>query len=207
MTPTRHLYHVPAGTRSCDYLDERINPALIRAAGFEFVARYLRNTTPEELNKIIAAGLGFVPIFQSVGSAAALLGYERGVNDGLLATRQALLLGYPQTEPIIRTCDTDAIPKNLPVILDYMRGFNQTCPHPQAYYGDWDLLEILGPYGVLNVQAASKGWSFDWIKRTWKGTHPFAHVQQNIQTPFQGSAIDANDVVRPVQVWAGRRAG
>jgi hypothetical protein len=154
-----------------------------------------------EMLRILDAGLGFGLIFERY-SGRPVEGFAAGAVDGRLATADARKIGYPVSEWIMVAFDFDIGPSNLTACVAYWRGFQSTCAHPLGIYGDWDLLQVIGAEGVANSQPNARGWSFNWVTRLWKGTHPMAHMQQQ----RQANGIDPDVVTRPVQFWRGNTA-
>jgi len=127
------------------------------------------------------------------------------------ASSQALALGYPRTMPIVFASMGDydnagALTLKSKAYWDAARRANTT--HPSGAYGDWDLLQQIGPVSALNVQAAARGWSWNWVTNKWRGPHPTAHLLQHASVAlgsptveFPGSRIDPLTILRPFEAW------
>jgi hypothetical protein len=149
-----------------------------------------------ERDTLLNMGKSIALIWETT-AVRALDGANAGTTDGAAASAAAARLSYPTTMPIIVTFDFDVTAKTRDVAIAYWRAFQSACAHPLGLYGDYDIIAAVGNESVLTVQANAAGWSWDWIKHVWRGTHPLAHVQQKLTK----NGIDPGDVVRQVTAW------
>lgn len=202
---------VTPGSLAADYASPRTDPAILKARGHRFVVRYITGNplswkvlTPGERDKLFALGLGIMLVFER-SAERPLGGALNGTEDGRLALRHARLLGYPEWATILVAVDIDTTAANLPLVRSYYDAFRQACaPYPTGLYGDWDAIAALGSRSSVNWQANAKGWSFDWVRRKWKGVHPLTHVLQEKETTDAAGNYDPNQVLRTVEVWNGK---
>ncbi len=188
-------WHTLGARKAADFL-VHVDPAQLKAGGFELVAFYLKSATKEQVRAYQNAGLSVLMIHQR--GYEGKLGATYGAKHGAEAKAQALALGYPTDLPIIFASMGDY--DNSGALTDksvaYWRAAAAACkPYKAGVYGDWELLERIGRESALNVQAAAKGWSWNWLSNKWRGPHPTAHMLQRPSTAY----------ARPVPGWAGVR--
>lgn len=122
----------------------------IRAAGYEFAARYLvpeqyawKRLTREEAEAITAAGLKIVSVFQR-GTSDAAGGAPNGTRDGKAAYREAKLIRQPEGTAIYFAVDYDAQPKDYDAIEAYLRAAAKEIPGYQVgVYGSFAVVEAM----------------------------------------------------------------
>ena len=204
--------HHPAPRRAADFLS-LVDPKVLRGNGIDVVFVYLKNITRDQIKAYHDAGLSVVLIHEA-RATDGLDGAVRGLAHGALAASQAKALGAPTDVPIVFASagDYDVNAGNLAKSVAYWRAAKTAAAaagYAAGCYGDWDLLAAVGDESALNVQAAAKGWSWDWVARKWRGVHRTAHLLQapssvlnpkpSVQWP--GSRVDFNDIVRPIRAW------
>ncbi len=99
---------VPFSVDECDFL---------RARGFTFAARYLKNLSGGEVASLLSRRLGIVPISEEGGAGPWT--YLSGKTQAATDRARALAFGCPLGSPIIFAIDTDADPQTL---VDYFNG-------------------------------------------------------------------------------------
>lgn len=106
-----------------DFFGARPNPAAIKAAGYDVVFRYNRNTGPGEPEAYMAAGLGYIPIDETNGQEA-LGGASAGVRDGAAAAAYYRSIGLPAGMTVtVNLSDFAPTPDQVPAIQAYWRGY------------------------------------------------------------------------------------
>lgn len=159
----------------------------IKAAGAQFVARYLspdstKNITKSEVADYKANGLGVVVVWES--SANRMLGgYAAGQADAQAAEVQRAAVGLPSDMPIYFACDFDAQGTQYHTINEYLRGVNDAIGlNRTGVYGGYYVLE-----NVFSAPArAQYGWqTVAWSNGNWS-TH--ANIRQDGSTTLSGGA-------------------
>lgn len=126
----------------------------MRAAGYQFVGRYLANKPgstfnkmiqPGELAAIFSAGLRVFPIFQYYGGEASAFNYISGRRDGLAAHDAAVNHGFPTSTVIYFAVDFDATQAEINSNVEpYFEGVAGALSRRDNKY-------IMGVYGSRNV--------------------------------------------------------
>lgn len=213
--------HTPGARKGADFL-VHVDPAQLKAQGVELVGMYLKNTTRERIDAYHKAGISVFLIHQR--------GYEgrgpdpagAGRRHGEEANVQAAALGYPLDMPIVFASmgDYDNTAATIPGSVAYAKAAKRACRWPVGWYADWDLQEVLAKEapGVFNVQTAARAWSFDWIRRRYRGIHPAVHIEQrppravakqNVsddpnRLDWYGVAVDPLNIIKPINGWSNR---
>ena len=180
--------------KGIDYSWARPGGAAIKAAGFDFVMRYVpypgdggKGLTVEEIADLRANGLSIGLVFEST-AGRALDGYEAGIADAQQVTRSILALDFPQNLPIFFAVDFDAQSSDMPGIKYYLDGV--------AYVLGYGRVGVYSSYRVI-------GHCYDISKATWYWQtyawsdglqHPKRHLLQysNGET-LNGGAVDYNE--------------
>lgn len=176
------------------------NPTAIKAAGFEFVLRYLaplpnaKVITPDEIQRHTAAGLG-VGLVWEADQYRPLKGDSIGRADGQEARRQARALGFPNGLPIFGAIDFNPSSAQYSRISDYL-GAGNFEPYGNAY-----LMRYLAP---------KHSWLMDWDGLTNASAHlalwPTAHLHQHGgQTTINRVQCDINDCYASDCLWFPKR--
>ena len=206
---SRISVHKPGVRKGADFL-YHVDPKQLKANGVELVGFYLKRATKEQIDAYHKAGISVFLIHQRGYEGRLPDSAEWGRRHGEEANTQAAALGYPIELPIVFASmgDYDNGPDNVRRSAAYFAAARKACKWPAGAYGDWDLFDAIGPT-ALSVQAAAKAWSYDWIRRKWKGPHPTAHIVQRpsvrAYTPvlpdWPGAYVDPLDIVRAVSAW------
>lgn len=194
------------GDLAIDYSYARPDPALIVACGVRAVLRYVsryrdnsKNVTMGELVALWAAGLA-TPLVWEQSKVDALGGATLGATYGAMAGAYLRDFGHPSDVALSVACDTQLTVSTLPVALDYLRAFADTCGYPIRPYGQDTLVTAAAEAGI-----ASGGWQ----TRAWSAGRlsPYADVVQEVglslypQLTVLG-AVDADTVLRPFEAWS-----
>jgi len=111
-----------------DYAWGRPSISSMTAAGVKFAARYLshdrsgKNLTRSEADKLAAAGIWSVVVWETTASRAKTGGRAGGVQDAKTAAGQAKACGMPDSRPIYFAVDFDATRADWPKIKEYFKG-------------------------------------------------------------------------------------
>lgn len=198
-------------TQGADYATP-LEPAEVKALGYEFVARYINGKTthwkvltPGERDHLFAVGLGIILVFET-SAERPLSGPVAGARDGQIAAMHAAYLGYPRSMPIVAAVDIDVTAANRDVVTGYWEAFADACPHPTGVYGDYDIIELVRHRSALNWQANAAWWSRNPHDppKSWKKLriHPATHIRQQTQQNIPGvGSLDPNTTLRPFTAW------
>jgi hypothetical protein len=177
--------------RVADYSDARPDPAVLRAAGFLGVVRYLsaydparphsKDLTVGELRALIAGGLDIAVVWETTANRTSS-GPAAGATDARAANAQATTLGMPASRPIYMATDGNIFDAT---ILGYYLAAKDASPRPIRPYGNTALVDA----------CAANGMGGGWKVQTWGPPTANASLQQmpNVATPVSGT--DVNDVL------------
>lgn len=139
--------------------------AVLRAAGVQFVCRYLaplpndKVITAAEARALSDAGVWIVLVFEWTAQRA-LAGKTAGVDDARLAWSQAQALGMPVDRPIYFAVDFDVSPSQMPAVLDYLRGAASVLgKQGTGVYGSYSVVKAALDAGVCAWAWQTYGWS------------------------------------------------
>jgi len=155
--------------------------AAMKAAGFDFVCRYLsrtgsKNITTREIAAYRNHGIRIVTVFEDTANRA-LGGGSAGVLDGQFCRQRLRALGAPSHAPVYFAADFDAeSERDIGQVHAYVRGAAQVL--------GWGLVGI---YGGIRVTAGS-GFKYHWQTVAW--SHGFWEPAANIRQFASGGRID-----------------
>jgi hypothetical protein len=170
----------------------------LRAAGFEYVARYLGNSwktfNVEEAEVIKGSGLKLISIFEKNSTKASYFSKSQGMADAQEAFKYAKSVGQPTGSTIYFTVDYDAQPADIPAILDYLNGVKQCLVDYK-----------IGLYGSYNVMQAVRG-HVDYYWQTYAWSHgnvaDFIHIYQNKNgVSISGIQLDKDGIRQAPGAW------
>lgn len=169
-------------TFGVDYAWGRPGVTALRAAGVEFVCRYLshdttgKNLDPGEATSLSNAGIWLVVVWETTFDRA-LGGYADGVADAKAAASQAAACGMPGDRPIYFAVDFDAAPGDQAAINAYLDGADSVLGSDSA---GRKRTGIYGGYGPVKraLDGNHAGWG--WQTYAWSGGQwdPRAQLQQ-----------------------------
>ncbi|MGV3464512.1 MAG: glycoside hydrolase domain-containing protein [Heyndrickxia sp.] len=171
----------------------------LKAAGFDYVARYLPTTdwkalTTAEVKSIQDAGLKLISIFEKNSTKVSYFSEAQGIADAKDAYNYAKSLGQPKGSAIYFTVDYDAQTNDMAVIKQYIAGLNRTLV-------DYEV----GIYGSYAVMVAIKGLvKYYWQTYAWSSgkVADFIHMYQNKNdTRVSGIGIDFNEIKKEPGAW------
>jgi len=172
----------------------------IKAAGYDFVARYYahggrKRLTAEEANELSAATLQIVVVWEDAPTTADYFSRDRGVDDGTHAYESAVELGQPAGSGIYFAVDFDASLAEISgPIAEYFRGVQdgfaaQSGDGAPAYrigvYGSGATCKWLRDQGLAELSwlAQSTGWA-------GHGTYADWNIKQEATTTALHIGID-----------------
>lgn len=142
--------------------------ARVKAAGFDFVGRYLvppgmnKELTRAEAEAISGAGLGLLCVWETYANRA-LEGEPAGAVDGAKALQCAREIDMPESGIIYFAVDFDASPSQMDSIAGYLRGARaQTGPYNIGVYGSFAVCEAM----AARVPEVCRGY---WQCVAWSG--------------------------------------
>ncbi len=154
--------------------------------GYTFVCRYLPGSTCPmtlaEKNRIVAAGLSIISIFEKNPTSISYFSSAQGYSDAQDAINAAVAMGQPANTPIYFAVDYDASETDIAgAITDYLVAVYQTFANQQntsyymGLYGSGLLLEQFRPYI-----------SFTWLSCSvaWRGSTAYSRFCMKQYTPF-----------------------
>ena len=178
-----------------DYAGSSPGAAAVKAAGFNFVMRYLSRYTAKTIKKpeyddMTGNGVGVGLVFEDYANQA-LQGFAQGAADAQVALDQANALGWPESRPLYFAVDFDINDAQKPVAGEYMKGVHSVIGvgRAGAYGGYWWI-----KYCVDNGLA-----TFFWQAVAWSGgqVHPSANLFQRLGgTTVNGTSCDINDALK-----------
>lgn len=194
---------IPAGALVVDYSFARPNLADLKARNVVGVSRYIGGSAGKDLgagerDAIWAAGLVLIPLNWEAGNADPLQGAALGKTHGIEAARQANLLNYPKSLPIVVSVDVGTTEAQWAAIGDYFLAFHLASDWPLAFYGGTNLGNHLAQLGLIQWiwKASASSWS------TQASNHVVMVQQVTLPPNLAGvSGVDANYVVQPFPAW------
>jgi len=172
----------------------------IKAAGYDFVARYYahrgtKRLSAAEARQLSAAGLHIVVVWEDAPTEVGYFSRARGVDDGTHAYDSAVALGQPAGSAIYFAVDYDALPAAIAgVVADYFRGVRDGFAHRSS---GQDPAYRIGVYGsgaackFLREQGLAE---LSWLAQStgWAGYHTYAdwNIKQGATTQALGIEID-----------------
>ena len=173
-----------------DYSWFRTSAASIKAAGFNFVCRYLsydpgKNISAGEAQDLLNNDLGVILVWETTANRA-LSGRAAGVADANAALNQANAVGQPNFLPIYFACDWDATPAQQSAIDEYLRGAGQVLgPEWVGVYGGYWIVKRCFDNG-----SARWGWqTYAWSGGNIEGR---AHIYQYLNGGAFAGQADLN---------------
>jgi hypothetical protein len=138
----------------------------IRAAGYEFVARYLvperyawKRLTRAEAEAITAAGMKIVSVFETTANRP-VRGAAAGAVDGAEALKEAKAIGQPLGTAIYFAVDYDAQPKDYDAIEAYLRAAAAAITgYRVGVYGSYAVIEEMARRGAAQHFWQTYAWS------------------------------------------------
>ncbi|MFE9325205.1 glycoside hydrolase domain-containing protein [Nocardia sp. NPDC052278] len=179
-----------------DYAAGRPGGAAIRAAGFDFVVRYLseggptlpgKQLTPAEADDLRANGISIVSNWETT-AARMLDGYGAGIIDARAGLAQVLRCGGRSDRPIYFSADFDSTPQDQVAINAYLEGAATVLGPANVgiYGGFWSISRAL--------DAGAAAWS--WQTDAWSGTNVETrrNIHQTLRQVVVGGVIcDVNE--------------
>jgi hypothetical protein len=158
--------------RGVDYSWDRPDPALLAAAGYTFVVRYIsddqrvnsgrqKNLDAAEAQALSLAGLDLVVVWEGIAAdRAPLAGYPQGILDARTAAARAATVDAPATCPIYFAVDWNVTVADLPAIGEYFRGLAAILGTDRVgCYGGYRVVNHLFDGGLIRFGWQTYAWS------------------------------------------------
>lgn len=165
-----------------DYAGGRPGGVTIKAAGYDFVCRYLTSggaglpgkllTIPEYAD-LQEHGVAIVANFETSADRMKA-GFDAGVQDASAADTVLRALGHPADRPVYFSADFDATPADQAEIDDYLRG--------AASVIGADRVGVYGGYWIVKRCLDNHTARWAWQTGAWSGGNidPRIHIYQRI---------------------------
>ena len=184
-----------SGAAGIDYAWGRPAPSAIRAAGYQFAARYLsydttgKNLTAGEAHALRSAGVDVVVVWEN-GATDALNGYGEGVTQAREAERQAAACGQPAGRPIYFAVDFDASSGDEGAIDSYFDGVASVIGRDRTgVYAGYYVVQRLFNAGKIRF-----GWqTYAWSGGQWDSRAQLRQVLNGIRVDGVDSDRDQAD--------------
>lgn len=181
-----------------DYAWSKPTMASMKAAGVKFAARYLshdttgKNLSRSEADRLAAAGIWSVVVWETTASRAKTGGEAGGEADAKDALAQARALGLPSDRPIYFAVDFDAQRSDWPAIKRYFKGVTDVIGAARVgMYAGYDPIRWGFDEGVITW-----GWqTYAWSEGKWD---PRAQLQQYKNgVNMGGGDVDYDRAMKP----------
>ncbi|HEV2189538.1 MAG TPA: DUF1906 domain-containing protein [Stellaceae bacterium] len=179
--------------------------AAIKTAGYDFVARYLSQSSwkrigANEANQLTTAGLGIVLVYEDGPTGADYFSNGRGQVDAARAAQQALALDAPADTAIYFAVDYDASNADLSgPINQYFQGVNSGL---SSFAGSGNPRYRAGVYGsgatcmaITGAGLASLGWLAQATGWSGHGAYTGWAISQGMPGTACGMSVDPDTAV------------
>lgn len=179
--------------RGLDYSWGRPNLAQVKAAGYDFVIRYLaeygggKEISQAEAQQIRNAKLGLALVYEQRANNA-LGGRAAGKHDAQVALKQAEAIGFPDDRPIYFAVDWDATPAQQGVIDEYLRGAAEVIGAGRV--------GVYGGYWICKRCKENGSAKWFWQTYAWSGGNKLdgMHIYQYLNGQnIAGAEVDLNE--------------
>jgi hypothetical protein len=178
---------VPLPRKGIDYAYGTPDLGRLKAAGFNFICRYLggdpdKDLTKDEAAHLSTAGFDIITVFESTANAA-LAGEGQGITDGKNAREQLEEIGGDaRTAVVYFATDFEVSAGQIPVIRSYFRGvIRQLGAARVGIYGGYEAVHEL-----MSLDNIRYGWqTYAWSGGRWS---PHAQLRQ-IRNDLSGYGI------------------
>jgi hypothetical protein len=183
-----------------DYAGGLPGAAAIKAAGYQFVVRYLTDggpglpgklLTPAEYDDLQNHGIAVVVNSEPGVGTRMLAGYDTGARDAEAAQTQITKVGHPDHRPVLFSADFDVTPAQQAEIDDYLRG----CASALGA----ERVGIYGSYYVVKRCLDNHTARWAWQTAAWSRgqVEPRIHIYQRIKTAVVGGVeCDVNEALK-----------
>jgi hypothetical protein len=185
--------------------DTTLKLADIKAANYDFVARYLSQSHwkvigPAEAAAITAAGLGLVLVYEDGPTTSDYFSFGRGQADGTRAAQQAGLIGAPAGTAIYFAVDYDASSDDINgVITQYFNGVSNAMKSFAAANGTNYSIGVYGSGATCSAVTASGLGQLGWLAQSpgWSGhdTYNGWSIRQLMPDVIAGLSVDPDDAI------------
>lgn len=188
--------------KGVDYSWSRPGGAAIKAAGFDFVMRYVdypgagaKGLQRAEVDELHANGLA-VGIVWETEANRVLAGYGAGVADAQASLAALHALGAPDSMVVYFAVDFDAQPLHYPFIDDYFRGCVSVMGILRVgVYGSFAIVEHCHEVGTAAWFWQTYAWSSG-QKSSWRHVYQFSNGET-----LNGASVDYNEAYGEFGGW------
>lgn len=179
--------------KGLDYSWARPGGAAIKAAGFQFVVRYIpypgnggKGLERPELDDLRANGIAVAMVYES-WAARALDGREAGKQDARTSQQQLERVGLDPNMPVYFAVDFDARPDQQNLIDEYLRGAAEVLGAGRV--------GVYAGYHVIKRCKENGTAAYLWQTYAWSGgnVHPDIHLYQYLNGQNVNGAVDFNE--------------
>ncbi|SIS08591.1 glycoside hydrolase domain-containing protein [Williamsia sterculiae] len=159
--------------RGLDYAGGRPSGAAIRAAGYDFVCRYLtdggtslpgKQLLPDEVNDLVANAVGIVANFETYADRM-LEGRQAGIDDATFALARLRQLPHTPSAPVVYySADFDTTPEQQNAVNDYLRG-------AASVHGSVATVGVYGGFWTVSRALDAGVATYAWQTQAWSGTN------------------------------------
>jgi LysM repeat protein len=173
----------------------------LKAAGIEYVARYLGDTwksiNKQEAVVLLENGLQIVSIWETNPTNARYFTMDKGFADGHDAASFAQSIGQPEGSAIYFAVDYDMQPSDVKDILNYFLAVRRGL-------GKKYKVGVYGSYAVLEILHRSCAADFYWQTAAWSGGNIAEFIdilQYGFNKKIAGIPVDYNQVSTNAGSW------
>jgi len=179
--------------------------AAIKAAGYDFVARYLSQSNwkvigTAEASAISAGGLGLVLVYEDGPTTSDYFSFGRGQADGTRAAQQAGLLGAPAGTTLYFAVDYDASADDISgVVTQYFNGIAGALKSLAAANGTAYNVGVYGSGATCSAITAAGLAACGWLAQShgWGGYDTYSgwSIRQGMPAVIAGLSVDPDDAI------------
>jgi LysM repeat protein len=173
----------------------------LKAAGIEYVARYLGDTwksiNKQEAVVLLENGIQIVSIWETNPTNARYFTMDKGFADGHDAASFAQSIGQPEGSAIYFAVDYDYEPSDVRAILNYFLAVRRGL-------GNKFKVGVYGSYTVLEILHRSCAVDFYWQTSAWSGGNIAEFIdilQYGFNKKIAGIPVDYNQVSTNAGSW------
>lgn len=179
--------------------------AAIKAAGYDFVGRYLSQSHwkvigPAEAAALSAAGLSLVLVYEDGPTTPNYFSFGRGQADGTRAAQQAGLFGAPAGTTLYFAVDYDASADDINgVITQYFNGVAGALKSLAAANGPAYSVGVYGSGATCSTITAAGLATCGWLAQShgWNGHDSYSSwsICQGMPAVIAGLSVDPDDAI------------
>jgi hypothetical protein len=188
-------------SKGLDYSAGTVTGSTIKAAGYDFVIRYVddpavvslgsKHCRPAEYQDLVKAGVDVWLVFE-VGTTDMLAGKAAGVSHAIRARNGAKALGYPPGRMVFMACDMHLTPNQIPQALAYLDGAASVLGKSSTgLYAFGEMVDA-----AINGDHAGAYWQCGHRPGPTRPVH--VYQRNDGTTTVGGITCDINELLRPI---------